>query len=418
MSPLDVLQMLGRAGRPGYDDKGYAHVVCEGQDAEKYRRLLREGKEIESRLAAELDSHLNAEIALGTIRDLDDVMEWLQTTFYYVRAQSAPDQYRFGGKLRERVRETLQDLVASGFVETDDELRVEGTPLGRLASKFYLRLDTARGFADLAENAGDIDADDILAAVASAGEFDSVSARKDERDAVSAVLGSRGEDLESGARKVFAILHASMNGTTPTELKSDAWVIRQNALRMLAALRAFLDRFAGARAANLACRVEARVEHGISADAVGRTAIDGVGAGRARKLAAAGLASPRDVRSGGEAALTDAGLSEGVAERILESVDDLPIAVVEWGSFPDSIGQGENSMEEVRVRNVSGGARAGIRVTVNGIEMSSTDCYLGERTVPVGVFGGDAEELTFTVEISFPALPLAPVTDSRTVDIV
>ena len=91
MSPLDLLQMLGRAGRPGYDDTGYAWVVCDRSEADKYRRLLRDGKEIESRLAEDLDAHLNAEIAMGTIGDLEDVLTWLETTFYHVRAGSAPD---------------------------------------------------------------------------------------------------------------------------------------------------------------------------------------------------------------------------------------------------------------------------------------------------------------------------------------
>ncbi|WP_233571906.1 DEAD/DEAH box helicase [Halosegnis longus] len=417
MSPLDVLQMLGRAGRPGYDDKGYAHVVCEGQDAEKYRRLLREGKEIESRLAAELDSHLNAEIALGTIRDLDDVMEWLQTTFYYVRAQSAPDQYRFGGKLRERVRETLQDLVAAGFVETDDELRVEGTPLGRLASKFYLRLDTAERFKSLADRAseGTLSDADVLEAVATADEFDSVSARRDERDAVQAVLGPEGDDLDPGNRKVLAILRASMDGNTPSELRSDAWVIRQNALRMVAALREFLDRFAGPYAANVACRVEARVENGISADAVGLTAIDGIGKGRGVKLAKEGLQTPADVLAAGVSGLVEAGLSEGLAERVVEQARDLPVVEVEWGEFPDSIAHGTSEMHDVTVENTGGGARGEVRVTVNGVEMSSESRYLGEATVPVGVFGADADELTFRVEVAFADLPLLPVSETRTV---
>jgi hypothetical protein len=47
--------------------------------------------------------------------------------------------------------------------------------------------------------------------------------------------------------------------------------------------------------------------------------------------------------------------------------------------------------------------------------MSETTRYLGETTVPVGVFGGDAEELTYEVEVAFSGLPLVPVTDSRTV---
>ncbi len=419
MSPLDVLQMLGRAGRPGYDDAGYAYVVCEGRDAGRYRTLLREGKEIESRLAGELDAHLNAEIALGTISDLDDVMTWLETTFYYVRAQSAPDEYRFGGKLRERVRETLQTLVEGGFVETDAELRVEGTPLGRLASKFYLRLTTAEAFKSLADDVdeedGDLTTAAVLRTVADAAEFDSVSARRDERDAVRAVLGSDGSDMEPGNRKVLAILQASMDARTPGELQSDAWVIRQNALRMVAALREFLERFAGPRAANVARRVEARVENGISAEAVGLTAIDGVGKGRARKLAGAGLTTPADVVAAGVEELVDAGLSEGLAERVLAQARELPVVDVEWGGFPETVERGTSKMYDVTVRNGGGGARAEVRVTVNGVEMSTERSYLGTVTLPVGVFGGDPDELEFEIEVAFANLPLAPTSETRTV---
>jgi replicative superfamily II helicase len=419
MSPLDVLQMLGRAGRPGYDDTGYAYVVCESEDADRYRRLLREGKEIESRLAGELDAHLNAEIALGTISDLEDVMSWLETTFYYVRAQSAPEGYQFGGKLRERVRETLQELVDGGFVETDAELRVEGTPLGRLASKFYLRLETAEAFKRLADRAAEdgVTVPAVLRTVAEAAEFDSVSARRDERDAVRAVLGAEGDDMEPGNRKVLAILRAAMDGTTPSELQSDAWVIRQNALRMVAALREFLERFAGPRAANVACRVEARVENGISEAAVGLTAIEGVGKGRASKLAAEGLTTPADVVEAGRTGLVDAGLSEGLAERVVEQARDLPVVTVEWSEFPETVERGASEMHEVTVRNDGGGAKAEVRVTVNGVEMSSESRYLGEATLPVGVFGGDPDELEFRVEVAFADLPLHPVAETRTVQV-
>ncbi len=211
MSPLDVLQMLGRAGRPGYDDVGYGWVVCDFEDADKYRKLLRDGKEIESRLAEDLDSHLNAEIAMGTISDLDDVMSWLRTTFYYVRAQSKPDEYDFENH-RERVRNTLQRLVSRGFVEQGDDLKIEGTALAVLASKFYLNLDTAERFRRLAETE-EIDASKILEAVAGAAEFDSVSSRQSERDAINSVLvGQDSGDLEAGGRKVLAILAVQHDG--------------------------------------------------------------------------------------------------------------------------------------------------------------------------------------------------------------
>ena len=417
MSPLDVLQMLGRAGRPGYDDVGYAWVVCDGAEAGKYRKLLREGKPIESRLAEDLDAHLNAEIAMGTIRDLEDVVDWLETTFYYVRAESNPTDYDFAG-LRERVRATLDSLVESGFVTLDDDLSVSGTPLGRLASAYYLRLDTARRFADLADSE-EIDTDAVLRAVAGAEEFDSVSARQSERDAINAVLGGQNvaADLGGGGRKVLAVCRASTLGSTPKELRSDAWVVRQNAFRLLSALRAFLARLAGPEAANCARRTEARVEHGVSADAVGLTAISGVGPGRASTLASEGITTPDEVRDAGIDGLTAAGLGEGVARAVLENARDLPAIDVDWGPFPEEIAAGESEMREVHVTNAGGDAHGGVRVTVNGVEMSSTATYLGDATLPVGVFGGEVDELEFAVSVAFPDLPIRPTVETRIVSV-
>ena len=418
MSPLDILQMLGRAGRPGYDDAGYAHIVCDGADADRYRQLLVDGKPIESRLAEALDSHLNAEIALGVVDDIEDVMAWLETTFYYTRASSAPEQYDDSDSLRDRVSATLSRLVDGGFVNQSG-LEIEPTQLGRLTSQFYLRLDTAEAFHALCERSSDedggLDESAVLRTVAQSAEFDSVSARRDERETFGAVLGSEGNDLEPGNRKVLAILRSGMSGTTPAELQSDAWVIRQNGLRFLAALRAFCERLGSPRDANLVRRVEARVEHGIASDAVGLIAIGGVGAGRAQKLAKEGLSDPADVRSAGVDGLVNAGLSEGVAERVHEQATELPDLSIEWSNVPDSIAPGENAMGEVTIRNDGDGSPAGVRVTVNGIEMSETTRYLGETTVPIGVFGGDAEALTYELEVAFSELPIRPVTDSRTV---
>jgi len=411
MSPIDVLQMLGRAGRPEYDDVGYAWVVCDGADAGKYRRLLRESKPLESNLAADLDSHLVAEVALGTVRDVDDVLDWLETTFYYVRARSKPEEYDYPN-LRDRLRKTLEDLVDRGFVETED-LGLEATPLGNLASKFYLRLETASRFHDLAT--GEVTETSALEAVARAAEFDSVSARSDERDAIQSVIGRR--DMSPGARKVLAILEASTRGSVPPELESDAWVIRRNAVRLLAALHAFAERFGDARDANLIRRVEARVENSVPEGAVGLVAVDGVGAGRAHKLAEAGIESPADVRAAGVEGLIEAGLSAGVAERVHENAGELPAIEIEWGQFPESIPRGENDLREVTVRTATGSARVGVRVTVNGVEMTAKDAYLdGEVTVPVGVFGAE-DRMEFAVEVTTPDLPLTPVRETRVVDV-
>jgi replicative superfamily II helicase len=410
MSPLDVLQMLGRAGRPGYDDEGFAYVVCSPEDAERYRTLLRDGTDIESRLADRLAEHLNAEIAMGTLEGLGDVMDWLEGTFYYVRAESAPERYGFAD-LRDRVRETLEGLVDRGFVETTEDLGLSPTPLGRLASDYYLELDTAVRFQDLTPDPTETD---ILRAIAQAAEFESVSARQAEREAVDATVDAT--DLPAGSRKVLAILRGSMQGSVSADLRSDAWVIRQNARRLLGALKAFCREFQSPAAENLVTRIEARIETGVSADAVGLVAIDGIGAGRAQTLAASGLTTPTDVLEAGVAGLTDAGLAESLAERLQRRAATLPRISIDWGDFPETIQTGARDFREVSIRAAGGGGRVGVRVTVNGVEMTTRETYLdGESTVPVGVFGADDDALTYTVTVCLADHPIPATESSRTV---
>jgi hypothetical protein len=142
---------------------------------------------------------------------------------------------------------------------------------------------------------------------------------------------------------------------------------------------------------------------------------NGVGASRARTLAAAGFTTPAEVVAAGADRLAAAGLSDGVADRVVESARELPAVDVEWGPLPDSVAPGNRELHEVTVRSTAGSARAGVRVTVNGHEMTSKGCYLGTTTVPVAVFGGDVAELTIAVEVVFPDLPLSPTCEARTV---
>ena len=415
MSPLDVLQMLGRAGRPGYDNVGYGWVITDRADADRYRRLLREGTEIDSNLADDLPEHLLAECCVGTIESRDDAIDWLGTTFYAVRAAGDDAE-----NLDARVDDTLASLAGDEFLDLDGPGGTEGvgpTALGRLASRFYLRLDTARTFHELATRE-QIDEAGILRAVATAVEFDDVASRSDEADAIDAVLGERATDLPDGQRKVLAILQAAVSGTTPNSLRSDAWIIRQNALRMLAALGAVLGEFAGPAAANECRRLEARIEHGVGPDAAALTAIEGVGERRARSLAKAGFDSPAEIAAATPATIAAAGVGDGVAERIVEAAADLPRIEIEWGDLPDAIPAGDRSISEATIRNRGGGAKAGVRVTVNDVEMTADETYLSDATtVPLAIFGADADELELAVEVVFPELPLQPIRETRTVEV-
>ena len=68
MPITDVLQMMGRAGRPQYDDHGVAVVLVHDVKKHFYKKFLYEPFPVESSLHGVLPDHLNAEIVAGTIQ--------------------------------------------------------------------------------------------------------------------------------------------------------------------------------------------------------------------------------------------------------------------------------------------------------------------------------------------------------------
>lgn len=411
ISPLEVSQMLGRAGRPGFDDVGYGWVITEPANAPRFRRILAGDNPIESQLASDLTHHLLAEIARGTVTTTTTALEWIETTYYAVRAHR-----RTGTpNLQRLIHDALDDLVTDGLITVTSQ-DLEATPLGRLASSYYLDLETAVDFQDLITQP-DLTDHDILLAVARAAEFRRVRARRPERDAIDTVLGPTNNHLDPGTRKVLAILTAGMNDTIPDELASDAWAIRRNAQRLLAALAAISDEAGSPRRTNHVRVLEARLTHGITDDAVGLTAIPGIGTSRASRLADAGIRTPEAIRNAGVAGLETRGVPTAAAERILEHVESLPAIDIDWRDFPERLDHGTKHLYEVAVRTTAGRARVGIQVTVNGHEMTRKESVLNsELTVPIAVYAVD-DPLEYTVTVVFPGLPLPPVRQTRRIRI-
>jgi hypothetical protein len=56
------------------------------------------------------------------------------------------------------------------------------------------------------------------------------------------------------------------------------------------------------------------------------------------------------------------------------------------------------------------------RATVNGVELTAAEPYLGETALPMAAVADD-DRLEFVVAVVFPELPLQPVRSSRTVDV-
>ena len=110
MSESQVLQMVGRAGRPQFDDHGIAVIMTKNQTRHRYESLSKGLALIESSLHKNLIEHLNAEIVLQTITNISEALEWLKSTYLYVRVTKDPKHYGVPTGLSGRAADILKYL--------------------------------------------------------------------------------------------------------------------------------------------------------------------------------------------------------------------------------------------------------------------------------------------------------------------
>ncbi|KAL7563665.1 hypothetical protein ACA910_013398 [Epithemia clementina (nom. ined.)] len=142
----DLLQMIGRAGRPGFDDRGVAVVMCVDDKKQFLTNFLYKPFPLESRLAERLRENINAEIAGGTISSLTEAIGYLSWTFYGRRVRGNPSYYglesasddHVEAHFAQTIKDTLKQLEAQGCIENKDDEQLVPTALGLACSNYYL----------------------------------------------------------------------------------------------------------------------------------------------------------------------------------------------------------------------------------------------------------------------------------------
>jgi activating signal cointegrator complex subunit 3 len=250
----DVLQMMGRAGRPQFDDKAVAVILVHEPKKTFYKKFLYEPFPVESCLHEQLHNHINAEVVGGTIRSKQDAVDFLSWTYFYRRLLQNPAYYHcaeptddgFNRHLSSLVEATLADLEAAGCVQlAADGLGVEPLQLGRVASHYYLQYTTVALFhAEL----HDVDEPptalpELLRILSDASEFDELPVRHNEEHVNAALAGTLPwpvdeRALDSPHVKAQLLLQAHFAGAAlpmsdyVTDLKS----VLDQALRVLQAM--------------------------------------------------------------------------------------------------------------------------------------------------------------------------------------
>lgn len=247
----DVIQIFGRAGRPQFEKFGTGILVTSSDRLDHYLGAVTHQYPIESRLQARLADTLNAEIALGTVANIDEGVQWLGYTYLHVRTRHAPQTYGLLPRDIEEdttlvlhrqklIRDAARRLAEVQMIIFDEEDgQFVAKDAGRIASDFYLQNESIEVFN---ENIAAVASDQaVLATVSKSGEFDGIKSRQEEQEELEKVARKApiaiksGVDSAEGKTNVLIQSWIQQVAFKDTSLGSDLNYVAQNSARIVRA---------------------------------------------------------------------------------------------------------------------------------------------------------------------------------------
>ncbi|KAI9802245.1 MAG: hypothetical protein M1825_002966 [Sarcosagium campestre] len=251
LSPQDVLQMLGRAGRPQYDSYGEGIIITTQSEMQYYLSLMNQQLPIESQFMSKLSDNLNAEVVLGNVRSRDEAVEWLGYTYLFVRMLRSPGLYSVGAEYEddEALEQKRVDLIHSAatvlekshLVKYDKKSgKLQSTELGRIASHYYITHTSMLTYNQHIQPS--ITPIELFRVFALSDEFKYIPVRQDEKLELAKLLGRVPipvkESIEEPHAKINVLLQAYISRLRldGLALMADLVYVTQSAGRILRAI--------------------------------------------------------------------------------------------------------------------------------------------------------------------------------------
>ena len=251
LSPQDVLQMLGRAGRPQYDTFGEGIIITTQSEMQYYLSLMNQQLPIESQFVSKLADNLNAEIVLGNVRNRDEGVEWLGYTYLFVRMLRSPGLYSVGAEYEDddALEQKRVDLIhsaatvleKSSLVKYDKRSgKLQATELGRIASHYYITHNSMLTYNHHIQPM--ITPIELFRIFALSDEFKYIPVRQDEKLELAKLLGRVPipvkESIEEPQAKINVLLQAYISRLKleGLALMADLVYVTQSAGRILRAI--------------------------------------------------------------------------------------------------------------------------------------------------------------------------------------
>eukprot|EP00835_Amoeboradix_gromovi_P000169 NODE_6_length_48303_cov_0.387022.p1 type:complete len:1732 gc:universal NODE_6_length_48303_cov_0.387022:3792-8987(+) len=238
-----VIQMIGRAGRPGYDVFGRGVIITEYHELPYYLSILNSQFPIESQLFLQIENVLNAEIVLGNIMNINDACEYIKQTYLYTRMTTDPATYKQSKNIDD-ILLFIINVAHSAFKLLHDNKMIiysypncYSTELGLIASYYYISMSNMSVYYNQIKSHFNIP--QLLQVFANSGEFKYIPVRKEEELELKRLSGIvpipvPTDSNSSNSNKIIILLqcYISNHSLSGFAIQSDLTFIAQSATRL------------------------------------------------------------------------------------------------------------------------------------------------------------------------------------------
>lgn len=244
----EMLQMFGKASRPGVDKVGRGLLMVSETKRPYYKRFLAEALPLESGLAQALHDAFVTEVSTKTVGSTQDAVDWMTYTYFYRRLLANPSFYGLTDVsheglstfLSELVENTLKELSEAKIIDLDEEDDTVSPLNAAMISAYYnISFITMQTF--LLSLSARTRLKGILEIVTSATEFESIQMRRHEDHILRRVYDRVPVKMSEPAYdsphfKAFVLLQAHFSRLQlPIDLAKDQEVIVSKVLNLLSA---------------------------------------------------------------------------------------------------------------------------------------------------------------------------------------
>lgn len=322
----DITQMAGRAGRPGFDTRGDAHILLPDKNYEYHVERISEAKKIESQLLHSVGKetpryktlafHLVSEIHHGNVSTKNDIHRWYEKSLAYFQYDELDDSI---------VDQTLDLLVEVGAIRELNST-YEATSVGKVSSIMYYSpfdvADLRRNFKYIFSSRNESNDFALSWALGNVDSIRSLFVSKSEKEEMESFSSLARKELGDQIDSVMKGSHAYyclMNGMYLGSFASFASGLKMDFDRLASVLNMLDSMAAKWNKAQFFKLLSMRISYGVRSELVDLCSVPEIGKARAEKLYAAGFRTAKDIHSKIEVARRILNIGNDKFKKIIES---------------------------------------------------------------------------------------------------